>query len=134
MSKEIQKREALENEEANIAHLATMSDSALAEKLDTIHLQSEIAVKKKLTSSIELLEIWRSQVIQARIYKAENNIADVPSEIDLAIAEMEAQEEKSEQCQEILNETRSAVIEEEAEQPQEKERNSPDKPEQLSLF
>ena len=54
--------------------------------------------------------------------------------MELDIADMESFEEKAEQRQEILNEASSTVIEEEAEQHQEKEKNSPDKPEQLSLF
>jgi hypothetical protein len=134
MSKEIQIKEAIDNEEANIAYLATLPDSELSEKLDVIHLQSVIAEKKRLTKSIELLEIWRAQIIQARIYKAENNIPDTPSEIDLALAEMEAQEEINEQRQEILNETPPTIVAE-AEVPYpEKEDKGPDKPEQLTLF
>lgn len=80
-------QKALLNADENIAILATMPDKKLSEKLDAIHLQSEIAVQKRMDSSIELLEIWRSQVIEARIYKAENNIADSPSEIEVVIKE-----------------------------------------------
>ncbi len=134
MSTEIQIRQALERAEEYIAYLATRPDKELVKRLNIIELQSVIAEKEKLTSSIELLAIWRSQTIQARIRKAENNIADVPSEMELAIADMESFEEKVEQRQEILNETRTTVIEEEAEHPQEKEKSNPDKPEQLSLF
>ena len=134
MSKEIQIKEAIKNEEANIAYLATMPDIELSEKLDVIHLQSVIAEKKGLTKSIELLEIWRAQIIQARIYKAENNIPDTPSEIGLALAEMEAQEEIAEQRQEILNETTPTTVAEEEVSYPEKESKGPDKPEQLSLF
>lgn len=140
MSIEIRIRQALERAEEYIAHMATFSDKKLAKHLDIIHKQSVIAEKEKMISSLELLEVWRSQVIQARIYKAENNIADVPSDMELAIANMESFEEKVEQRQKILNESRTAVIANEVKHSQEEtkyqeeEKNSPDKPEQLSLF
>lgn len=89
MSKELQLRQALENAEANIAYLATLPDSVLAEKLDTIHLQTKLAEQKQNTPALELLEMWRSQVIQARIHKAENGIPDAPGEIEAAIADIE---------------------------------------------
>ena len=134
MSTEIQIRQALEREEEYIARMATFPDKKLAKHLDIIHKQSVIAEKEKLTSCIQLLEIWRGQVIQARIYKAENNIPDVPTDMELAIADMESFEEKVEQRQEILKEARTKVTETEEEKSQEEEKNSPDKPEQLSLF
>lgn len=89
MSNDPRISQALENAEANVELLATMSDKKLAEKLDTIYLQGPIAEEKKMTSSIELLEISRSQVIAARIYKAENEIPDQPSEIELVFADIE---------------------------------------------
>lgn len=135
MSSEIRIRQAKERAEEYVAYLATMPDKELEKKLDIIHKQSVIAEKEKNTSSLELLEIWRNQIIQARILKIENNIPDTPRAIDIALAEMEAQKEKSEQRQEILNEARTTVIANEVKQSQEEEeKNSPDKPEQLSLF
>ncbi|MEO6242171.1 MAG: hypothetical protein ABIQ40_12610 [Bacteroidia bacterium] len=97
-------QEALENAEENIAFLATLSDKKLVEKLDIIHLQSEIAIQKKQTTSIGLLEVWRTQVIEARIYKAENNIPDAPNKIEIAIADVETVVAKSEERIEILEE------------------------------
>ena len=41
-------------------------------------MQAKIAYEKKIESSPELLEIWWRQVVEARIYKAENNIPDAP--------------------------------------------------------
>lgn len=136
MSDEIRIRQALERAEEYIAYMATFPDKKLEKHLDIIHKQSVIAYKEKLTSSIELLEIWRSQIIQARILKVENNIADVPSDMELAIADMESFEEKVEQRQEILNKaTPTIASEEEMNYPEkEKEKENPDKPEQLSLF
>lgn len=66
-------------------------------------IQPPFATKKN-TESLELLEIWRSQVIAARIYKAENNIPDAPSEIELAIADIETTLAKAEAREEMLNE------------------------------
>ena len=130
MSKEIQIREALESAEENVAYLATLSDNALAEKLDTVHLQMQLAEEQKNSAAIELLEIWRRQIIEARIYKAENNIPDSPGEIELAIAEIETITEAAEERKEIFTEASqpSAASEEEPEQ------QTPDNPEQLSLF
>ena len=121
-------REALENNEANIALLATMPDKALVEKLETIYLQSEIAIQKGLTSSIELLEVWRSQVIEARIYKAENNIPDAPNEIELAIADIETVVAKTEGRQEAFEEMEKPV------QRSHPKRIEQDDDSQLSLF
>ena len=134
MSTEIRIRQALERAEEYVTYLATMPDKELAKKLDIIHQQSVIAEKEKNTSSLKLLEVWRSQVIEARILKIENNIPDTPSAIELALADMEAHEEKAEQRQEILNETRPTIVSEDVIPYPEKEKENPDKPEQLSLF
>ena len=93
MSSEIRIRQALEHAEEYVACLATMPDKELVKKLDLIHQQSVIAEKEKKTSSLNLLEIWRSQVIAARIYKVENSIPDIPKPIDLAIVAMGREEE-----------------------------------------
>ena len=104
MSKHIRIQEAIDNAEANINYLATLPDYVLSEKLDTIHLQTELAEQKRNTNSLELLEVWRSQIIDARIYKAENNIPDAPNEIELSIQEIETVVAKTEQRQEIFSE------------------------------
>ena len=70
--------------------LATLPDSRLREKLDTIHLQLAIAEQQRDTPSIELLELWRAQTIEARTYKAENKIPDAVNEIQEAIADIES--------------------------------------------
>jgi len=97
-------RLALENWDAYVAQLATMPDKKLVEKLEVINMQAVIAQEKNITSSSELLEIWWRQVVEARTYKAENNIPDVPNEIELAIADIETFVIKAEQRQEALNE------------------------------
>ncbi len=89
MSKEIRLKEAIDNAEAYILFLASLPDKELSKRLDLIHLQMELAEQKRNTDSLELLEVWRSQVIEARIYKAENEIADALNEIALTIADIE---------------------------------------------
>lgn len=79
----------LDNWDAYVSQLAAMPDRELEKKLDLIHLQSEIAERAKNTESLELLDIWRRQVIEARIHKAENNIPDAPNEIELVIRDIE---------------------------------------------
>lgn len=88
---------ALDNWEAYVAQLSTMPDKELEKKLELIHLQSEIAVQKKNEESIALLDIWRAQIIEARILKAEQNIPDAPNEIELAIADIETTVAKAEE-------------------------------------
>lgn len=105
MSKNIRIQQALENEEANIKYLATMSDKKLVERLEAIHLQQDIAMKTKNNSSYEILEVWRSQAIWARTYKAENKIPDKPSEIELAIADVETYTAEPEKPQDSVNES-----------------------------
>ncbi len=109
MSNDPRIRQALENWETYVAQLATMPDKKLVEKLEVINMQAVIAHEKKITSSSELLEIWWRQVVEARTYKAENNIPDAPNEIELAIADIETYVAKSEERQEILDDFSSPV-------------------------
>lgn len=62
-------KDCLDNHEAYIATMATMPDKELAKKLDLVHIQMEIAEQTKNTASLELLEIWHHQIIEARIFK-----------------------------------------------------------------
>lgn len=102
MNKDPRIKLALDNSEEYIARLATYSDEKLADKLDAIHMQLEIAMDKKIEDSIELLIIWRIQVISASIFKAENNIPDAISEIEEAIKDIETVVVKEEQRQEVF--------------------------------
>lgn len=103
MSNTLIKR-ALVNWDNYIAQLTTQPDKELEKKLDLIHLQGEIAIQKKNEESIELLEIWRAQIIKARILNAENNIPDAPNKIELAIADIETTVAKTEERKEIVEE------------------------------
>ena len=129
MSISVRIKECIDNHDKYVELLATKSDKELAKRLNLVHIQMELADKAKNTGSLELLEIWCTQIIEARIYKAENNIADVPSEIELAIADMETFSAKAEERQEILNESANPVEESEPKIQQSKDDDS-----QLSLF
>lgn len=96
---------ALDNWDEYVAQLTTLSDKELSKKLDIINMQAQIAHEKKITSSVELLEIWWRQVVEARILKAENNIPDAPNEIELAIADIETTFAKTEERKEIIEDT-----------------------------
>ncbi|MEO8148377.1 MAG: hypothetical protein ABI723_12100, partial [Bacteroidia bacterium] len=93
------------------------------------HIQMAIAEQKKNTPSLELLEVWHHQIIEARIYKAENKIPDAQNEIELAIADIETFVAKTEQRQEVFNETKQPV-----QQSNSKEQKQKDTDNQLSLF
>ena len=102
MSKELRLKEAIDNAETNVLFLAGLPDKELSNRLDLVHIQMELAEQKRNTDSLELLEVWRSQIIEARILKAENNIADAPNEIEIAIADIETVVAKAEERQEII--------------------------------
>ena len=118
---------ALDNWDAYIAQLAAMPDRELEKKLELIHLQSEIAVQKRMEESIELLEIWRRQVIEARIFKAENNIPDAPNEIELAIRDIQTVMAVSEERTESFTEEPEQIR---AQKPKQKKEDK----DQMSLF
>ena len=82
-------QDCIDHHDEYVLVLAAMPDRSLREKLDTIHLQMELAEQKRDTEALELLEIWRAQTIEARTYKAEKNIPDEPNEIQEAIAHIE---------------------------------------------
>lgn len=89
MSKHLRIKEAIDNAEANVLFLSGLPDKELSKRLDDIHIQMELADQKRNADSLELLEVWRTQIIDARIYKAENNIPDAINEIKLAVADIE---------------------------------------------
>ena len=129
MSIAIRIKDCIDNHERYVAIMATMPDKELAKKLDLVHIQSEIAEKTNNTGSLELLEIWRTQIIDARIYKMDNNIPDASNEIEEAIADIETFVSQTEERQEILNDFSSSVT-----QPRSKVQPQQDNDSQLSLF
>ena len=129
MSIAIRIKDCIDNHDKYVAIMATLPDKELAKKLDLVHIQSEIAEKTKNTGSLELLEVWHQQIIEARIYKAENEIADAPNEIELAIADIETSVAKAEQRQDTLKKFTEPV-----QQSRPKVQQQQDNDSQLSLF
>ena len=102
MSIAIRIKDCIDNHEQYVAIMAALPDKELAKKLDLVHIQMKMAERNNNTDSMELLDVWHYQIIEARIYKAENNIPDAPNEIELAIADIETFVSKAEERQDIL--------------------------------
>jgi hypothetical protein len=130
MHKDIRITEAIENKEKNITFLASQTDIELSKKLNLVHIQMELAEKTSNGRSLQILEVWRSQIIEARIYKAENRIPDQPSEIELAVMNIETIIEKSVQREEVLRSSQSELPETTFQENAERPNHS----DQLSLF
>ena len=121
-------KDCIDNHEKYVAIMAALPDKELAKKLDLVHIQMKLAEQKKNTGSLELLEIWHHQIIEARIYKTENKIPDAPNEIELAIADIETFISKSEERQEVLSDLIIPVKKSVSQKEQREDDN------QLSLF
>ena len=93
------------------------------------HSQYAIAVKEKMEDMCELLNIMERIIIEARIYKEDNNIPDAPDEIELAIADIEIVAAKAEQRQDALTEFTQP-----AQPSRSKVQQQQDNDSQLSLF
>lgn len=103
MSKDVRIQLALDNWDEYVNTLTKLSDKELVKKLNLIDIQAQIAFKNK--TSAQLLEIWWKQTVEARILKAENNIADAPNDIEITIADIEAIVAKTKERQEIIEST-----------------------------
>jgi hypothetical protein len=103
MSKAARIQQAKENAEANIELMATWPHKKLSERLELVNIQSVIAEQKRDEAAMELLDVWRSQLIEARIHKYENNIPDALNEILEAIADIETTTAQLEEREEILS-------------------------------
>ena len=80
----------LDNYKKYVTIMATLSDKELAKKLDLVYIQMDRTEQQSNDAgSTELLEVWHQQIIEARIYKVENEIPDAPKEIELTIADIE---------------------------------------------
>jgi uncharacterized protein Yka (UPF0111/DUF47 family) len=104
MSKAERIQLANQNAEANIELMATWPHKKLSERLELVNIQSVIAEGKRDEASMELLEVWRSQLIEAHIHKYENNIPDAVNEIQEAIADIETVGAQKEERKEIIEE------------------------------
>ena len=125
MSKATQIQDCIDHHDEYVQVLAALPDRRLREKLDTIHLQMAIAEQQRNTEALELLEVWRTQTIEARTYKAENNIPDEANEIEEAIADIKTYIQEPVQGETkpgpVINTRRKAPV-------------SEDKSEELSFF
>ena len=109
MSISIRIKDCIDNHEKYVAIMASLPDKELAKKLSLVHIQMELAEQKKNTGALELLEIWHHQIIEARIFKAENKIPDAPNEIELAIADVETFANKSNDRHDVVRDTNTPV-------------------------
>jgi hypothetical protein len=109
MNKDTRIQDCIDNHETYVLTLAAMPDKKLAGKLEAIHLQMAIAEQKNDSGNLELLEIWRAQTIEARTYKAENNIPDAVNEIEQATNQIETFVAEVETRTEVLNDYSHAV-------------------------
>ena len=105
MSKDVRIQLALDNWDEYVNTLTKLSDKELVKKLNLMDIQAQIAFKNKNETSAQLLEIWWKQTVEARILKAENNIADAPNDIEISIADIEAIVAKTKERQEIIEST-----------------------------
>lgn len=128
MSIAVRIKDCIDNYDKYVALMATLPDKELAKKLDLVYIQSDIAMQTNNTGSLELLEVWRTQIIDARIYKMDNNIPDAPNEIESAIADIETFVSKTEERQDILTEFNNPVKQSRPKVQQQKDDS------QLSLF
>jgi hypothetical protein len=55
--------------EANIAQMVSMHDKKLSANLDIVRQQMEMAFKANKESSVELMQLWEQQIIEARVIK-----------------------------------------------------------------
>ena len=120
---------ATENFDEWVKLYASESTEKLKKRLRTNHQQYLLAEKLGDTKAGELLNIMERIIIEAQIYKAENNIPDTQSEIELAIADVETFVAKTEERQDILTETTQP-----AKQSRSKVQQRQDNDSQFSLF
>ena len=94
---------ALENLEELIKVFAAEPEKKLAGRLHIIHLQSVICEESKDELTSEFFEIMRRIIIEARLYKWDNNIPDELDEMEQALADMELAQEKHEHRKKVLD-------------------------------
>jgi hypothetical protein len=104
---------ALENQEELIKVFAAEPEKKLAGRLHIIHLQSIICENEKDEETAEFLSIMRRIIIEARLYKWDNNI---PDEVDETLVEIELAQEKHEHRKKLLAKLKKAIVPHEPEQ------------------
>jgi len=88
-------KHALENQQELIKMFAAETEQKLTERLTIINLQSVICEQEKDILTAEFLEIMRRIIIEARLYKWDNNIPDELNKMEQALAEMDLAQEKN---------------------------------------
>ena len=101
---DIQIKQALDKSEEWIAFLATYSDDRLDKKLLINRTQQVMAVEQKNEKAWEYLKIMEEIIIQARIYKEENNIPDTIDELEENVKDIETYVQLPEMRKEIFTE------------------------------
>ncbi|MCC6690272.1 MAG: hypothetical protein IT235_01945 [Bacteroidia bacterium] len=97
-------QQATKNFDEWVSLYASESKEKLKKRLHINHQQYLFAEKMKDEKAGEFLNIMERIIIEARTYKAENNIPDTLSEIEKAIADVETVIVKSEDRMEIYPE------------------------------
>ena len=111
---------------------AAEPEQKLADRLQVIYLQSVICEQDKDVLTGEFLEIMRRIIIEARLYKWDNNIPDELDEMQEALAQMELAQEKYEHRKKMLAKLSKPVTANKLESTQEEPKV--DKNVQLGLF
>ena len=124
---EIQIQEALAKADEWVALLATYSDARLDKKLSINRTQQVMAAEQKNEKAWEFLKIMEEIIIHARVYKDENNIADMVDELEEGIKDVETYIQLPEVRQEIFTDTPNN-------QPTKRNVIKEDDKDQLSLF
>jgi hypothetical protein len=88
-------------------------DKKLSDRLHIMHLQYMICEKDNDEITGEFFEIMRRIIIEARLYKWDNNIADELSEIEQEMAEMDAAQKKQEHREKLLAKLSKPTIQKE---------------------
>lgn len=124
-------KHALENQEELIKMFAAEPEEKLTDRLQVIYLQSVICEQEKDILTGEFLEIMRRIIIEARLYKWDNNIPDELNEMQETLAQMELAQEKHEHRKKILEKLSKPEITT-SEEPREERKT--DNSVQLGLF
>jgi hypothetical protein len=96
-------KDALDNSESYIDYFSHLADSKLEKKIMNIQEQMRLAATDKNDGALRLLTIWERQIIEARLLKYDQHPQlDELSEIEKAVAEMEAFDEIIEKRNKVL--------------------------------
>lgn len=115
MIREERNKDYKDNFNQYVKDLMKFSDEILENKLDTVRLQIELAIKNKDEEVYETLTLWEQHIIEARILRSElseNEIEPYVNEIELAIAENKREAKQYAERNKVI-ESRPTIIERE---------------------